>query len=730
MYYRHISFLIVILLCYISVSRASLLPPEDQSLLLAAERLSEQNYTAARVAALQARPGPTKDFVLGVTAYHLEKWDETERYLATSPDCFPLLGDVALSYRATALVKLSRPAEALVHLERLRKAYPDSPYARSASLRTADILFQQERFREALTAYQGFRSAYPSGNDSLKALLHAALCREKLGDVDEAIFQLREIWLDYPAKPIARQAEAELERLRNTSTTIPPYTSAELFKRACLLFDQQHYRDAAIAFSSLSLNDLSEKHRGQIAFNTAMTQYRLKKNTEAIESFTQLASAESPYPEYALEASYRLGHLLDRTGKNDEAVALFLKLAKDHPESPLADNALFYAALIRKHDGAHQEALVLFQKILNDYPASSHAPRSLWETAWSHYLSGDFPKAATTFSLLANDGAWREKALYWQARALEASGDRNGARSLYAVVQKEFPTGFYALYLEKETGNSGMPIPAINDFVAGSLPEPRGLERAQALISLGLLAEARTELAATKKRNGKAFRGSLAHAGLYLAMNDYRSAMALFRSEDLQDEGKNNPFLWTILYPAAFKEIVTRHTANMSIDESLTFALIRAESNFLPTARSPVGALGLMQLMPATAKATAQGMGAPVSEHHLTKPEINIKLGTRYLRDLITRFNGNLVSAVAAYNAGSTPVRRWRKNFPTLREDEFIENIPYAETREYVKKVLAAAEIYRRLYGLKDSSTGQPTSSPEQTITTSAQSRQPVSSSN
>lgn len=731
MYCRHISFLIVILLCCISVSRASLIPPEDQSLVLAAERLSEENYSEARVAALQARPGPTKDFVLGVTAYHLEKWDEAERYLATSPDCFPLLGDVALSYRATALVKLSRPAEALVHLEKLRKEYPDSPYARSALLHTADILFQQERFREALKAYQDFRASYPSGNDSLKALLHAALCREKLGDIDEAIIQLREIWLDYPAKSIARQAEAELERLRNTTATVATYTPAELFKRACLLLDQQHYREAASAFSNLSPDDMPEKQRGQLAFNTAMTQYRLRKNTEAIESFSHLASAESPYPEYAQEASYRLGHLLDRTGKDDEAVQIFLKLAKDHPGSPLADNALFYAALIRKHDGAHQEALVLFEKILDDYPASSHAPRALWETAWSHYLSGDFPKAATTFALLANDGAWREKAIYWQARALEACGDRNSARPLYALLQKEFPTGFYALYIEKETGNSGTPIPALNGFVAAPLPEPRGMERAQALISLGLLAEARTELAAAKKRNGKAFRGSLAHAGLYLAMNDYRSAMALFNNKDLLDEGNNNPFLWTILYPAGFKEIVTRHTANMSIDESLTFALIRAESNFLPTARSPVGALGLMQLMPATAKATAEGMGAPVSNHHLTKPEINVKLGTRYLRDLITRFNGNLVSAVAAYNAGSTPVRRWRKNFPTLREDEFIENIPYAETREYVKKVLAAAEIYRRLYGMKDSSTGQsPAASLQQSITTSAQSRQPVSSSN
>ncbi|HOP40893.1 MAG TPA: lytic transglycosylase, partial [Geobacteraceae bacterium] len=128
MRYRFTPYLIIVLLCCISVSRASsLLPPKDESLLLAAEQLREEDYAAARVAALQAQPGATKDFVLGVTAYHLGKWGEAENYLANVSDSFPLLGDVALSYRATALVKLSRPAEALVVAERLRKEYPDSP---------------------------------------------------------------------------------------------------------------------------------------------------------------------------------------------------------------------------------------------------------------------------------------------------------------------------------------------------------------------------------------------------------------------------------------------------------------------------------------------------------------------------------------------------------------------------------------------------------------------------
>ena len=188
-------------------------------------------------------------------------------------------------------------------------------------------------------------------------------------------------------------------------------------------------------------------------------------------------------------------------------------------------------------------------------------------------------------------------------------------------------------------------------------------------------------------------------AKLYLAMEDYRSAMRLYSPRNPAKKTARSSRTWAILYPPAFAESVARNAAANSISENLTFALIRAESSFFPEARSPVGALGLMQLMPATARDTARQMHETVTLPELTIPEVNVRIGTRYLKGLLTRFNGNLVSAVAAYNAGPSPVLRWRKNLSGLREDEFIESIPYGETREYVKRVLAGMEIYRRLYG-------------------------------
>lgn len=701
--YRHTLLFIAVLLLSISVSRASLYTFTDESLLPVSEKLRKKEYSAARVYALQARPTVVRDLVLGVAAYRLERWDEAASSLAGTADGFPLLGDFSLYYRASALFHLFRFDEALPLLDRLRKDYPESPLFRSALLLSADMLFQKGDFPGALASYRRFSETYPSGNDTLKALHRSALCREKLGDANGAARELRAIWLGYPGKGVAAEAEADLARLGKNGVALTPYTGEELLKRGLILFDQRRYRDAAAALSSISPESLPEQLRGRLSFKTALALYRAKRNREAEEAFARLSSPESAYREYAVEASYWHACSLDRNGRDKDAGEAFLKLAGNSPSSALADDALFQAALLRKQAGEQREALRIFRKLTSDYPSSSHVPRALWETAWSLYLSGDYRESADNFGRLAGDPAYRERALYWKGRALEASGSREAARETQAVLMEEFPAGFYSLNIEKEKGVRNGRIPCFNHAALPSLPLPDGHERAKTLISLGLYEEARMEIAAVRRRTGAKSRNAMDLAGLYLAMEDYRSAMGLFTQSALLHRDGNTQRIWAVLYPAAFSEIVARHSSNAGINECLAFALIRAESNFSPTARSPVGAMGLMQLMPATARDTARELRDSITQAGLTRPDLNVSIGTRHLKGLLTRFNGNLVSAVAAYNAGATPVIRWRKNFANLREDEFIENIPYPETREYVKKVLASMEIYRRLYGPAES---------------------------
>ncbi len=699
MYLYRIPVLITILLMSISISSASLYPLADDNLAKAGQRMKKRDYRGARDTALKAGTGPARDLLLGMSAYRLEKWDEAERLLAAAADGLPLLGDFALYYRASALNHLLRYREALSLLARLEKDYPDSPLLRSGCFLNAETLFQDGQFRAALETYRHFIENYPEGSDSLKASYKIAACIEKLGDFNGAAAALRVLWLKYPGRDVAREAEADIERLRKSGATVQPYTAEEMFARGIALLDLKKYRDALAVFSSIPAGSLPEKYRGKLAFKSAMALYLSKKNTEAEQAFARLASQESPYREYALEAYYWHARTLERLGRDESACAALLKLAETRPDSDLADDALYQAGLILNKSGNKSKAREVFDRLLRTYPHSSLSSRVLWESGWSRYRAGDYPAAADMFGRLTDDGTYREKALYWQVRSLEAAGSGESARRVLAHLLDEYPTGFYALNLEKEKGLNSGTTPSLGRNILATIPIPRGFERAKSLISLGLHEEARMEISATRNRISSGSSGIMDIARLYLAMEDYRSAMRLYSQKNSAQKAERSPQTWAILYPPAFAETVSRNAVDNRISENLAYALIRAESNFFAEARSPVGALGLMQLMPATAKDTARQMRETVTIPQLTIPEVNVRIGTRYLKGLLNRFNGNLVSAIAAYNAGPSPVLRWRKNLSGLREDEFIESIPYGETREYVKRVLAGMEIYRRLYG-------------------------------
>jgi soluble lytic murein transglycosylase len=231
------------------------------------------------------------------------------------------------------------------------------------------------------------------------------------------------------------------------------------------------------------------------------------------------------------------------------------------------------------------------------------------------------------------------------------------------------------------------------------------------MIALGLYDEARKELSEWKRKTANKNKTLPGLARLYLEMGDYHGAFSLLREEPPRKLDKDTLYAWGINYPLAYSELVAKNAAKSGIPASLIYSIIRAESSFSPVALSPVGAVGLMQLMPTTA-ATLIQRGDAFDPARLTQPSVNIDSGVRHLKDLLALYNGDLVYAVAAYNAGAGNVNRWRKRFSENRTDEFIENIPFAETREYVKKVLSGAEIYRRLYGLDTLPAAKPASPP------------------
>lgn len=709
MHPRLFFFLALILLFCVPASGILLAPLSDEQLVKAVELLKAQDYAGALEMAVKSPPKGIGVFVAGYAAYRNGSYDRAAGLLEQSVTAYPLLGDYALYYQADSLSRTGQHDQALATARRVLKEYPGSSLSRQLLQMEADILFARQDWPSALAAYLGFVEKYASGTDAVQALFRVAACREKLNEKNAAASLYRSIWLNSPASSLAPQAAEKLRLLADAGVPAPPFTREELLHRATTLAELRQYDAALAAFDAIPPGTSDDDLSARILLKKGQTLFKVRRYRDADRIFSRLM--KSGQGRSRDEIIYWQSRALDKLDRDNEAVQTFLQLTESFPRSPLADDALMQAALILKEHGDTAQATALLERLLSSYPASEYKQRALWETGWLRYLKRDFPSAAERFKTLAELPEMREKALYWLGRSYEGSGNQEYAGAVFAMLSREFPAGFYTVRYVKgaESRDSAVSPP---DFIQ-TVPVPAGFGKIKALITLGMYTEARKELAVERKQPGGQ-QGVAALARLYLEMEDYKSPIGLVKPEKLSAVTADNLLLWNLSYPLPYRKSVGEQAGSNGIPESLIYAVIRAESSFSPSIVSPAGAVGLMQLMPATAKQIAGGKGE-FSSAALTKPEFNILCGSRHLRDLSKLHDNSLVLTVAAYNAGSGSVNRWRKKFGSLREDEFIENIPYSETRDYIKKVLLNADFYHRIYNLKPAVLAAPRDLPRKT---------------
>ena len=294
----------------------------------------------------------------------------------------------------------------------------------------------------------------------------------------------------------------------------------------------------------------------------------------------------------------------------------------------------------------------------------------------------------------AEEGAWR----YWKARALTAQGQTLEANTLYAKLSTE--RHFYGWLAQDELKDYlSAPLNSykVSDVEVGEIANLPAFQRAEALLRNDLKWEAKTEWAqATKGFDDKQL---LAAAEFAARKNWYDLAIA---TADKTTETHN----FALRYPAPYRNLMKPAARDQAIDEAWVYGITRQESRFVYSAKSNVGASGLMQLMPATAKWAAKRVGMDYNHSMIHELETNIALGTYYLRYTLDLFNGQEVMATAAYNAGPNRAKKWQASAP-LEGAIYAETIPFSETRLYVQKVMANAHLYAFQLGLKSTSLKQ-----------------------
>jgi len=332
-----------------------------------------------------------------------------------------------------------------------------------------------------------------------------------------------------------------------------------------------------------------------------------------------------------------------------------------------------------------------------------------WDKGWNAYMKGDLATARSAFTFIRDTYQhpnYRRQAEYWLARTMERAGEKEAAiegfQKLASVPYEDLYVKFAKLRgAKREIPPSANPFGGPDNWPAVADEQiPSELRLAYELNAVGAARDARLEVQRntndTNRTWTNAILGELYHqeGEPHLANQFLRRAFPRIATVE---QNEVDPHFLRIYYPLKFEEEIMRSSEKRQVDPYIVMALIHQESAYLPTARSSVGATGLMQLMPPTAREIGKRLNPAFSESRLVDPETNIELGTYYLKSLLNMHGGSVELSLAAYNAGPGNVRKWRRQFLNRPIDEFIEMIPYSETSNYVKRITIMRSTYQRM---------------------------------
>lgn len=616
-----------------------------------------------------------------------------------------LLGDYALYWLGMNDVAQGHGAQALAEMQQFRKMYPNSVMTEEALQTLSEGAISANQPTAAVEALD----EYALTPERPALLLARGEAHEAARQPVQAASDYLAIYTHYPLSDQGKQAWNKLDFLRSSlGDQIPAIPIEARLVHAQIIFNDQQWNDARKEYSEI-LPELAgtDRERAEVRI--------MECGVSLGAGPTELAALQVSNPDVDAERHYAVANYYRAVGYDAQLNQEVEAAVSRAPSSIWSDNALFLAGNYYWVKLDRDQASSFYWRDEQQFPTSSHAAPAEWRVAWTAVLKRD-PKAADllTEHLRRFPGsAFTPDALYWLGRLAEEGNDNGLARAYYAKLNQRYPGSFFdiaAVQRKPRLGTGPTPAVAVLDTIpplppaagVGDKIPPAAAERqarADALRSIAFDSSADLELRAGYAATGEA-KLLIEAAQADVAAQKFGAAIVTLRTVYPQLEYR--PYatvpreVWEAAYPLPQKASIVRWSERNKLDPMLIAGLSRQESAFDPSAHSVADAYGIMQLIPETGRKWAKDQRVHYSLERLLDADYNIRLGTAYFAWLKQQF-GSPEAALAGYNAGEDRVSEWTAT-PYRDVPEFVDSIPFTETRDYVEIITRNAAIYRRIY--------------------------------
>ncbi len=678
----------------------------------------------ARDGAGRAALGPTNDFVTAVK-FEVDSNFASALPLLSQPAVQQgTLGPYAQYYQGLAELRLGRPSDARRTFQALAATRPVGYLAEAIAVREAECAEALGDQAAAMDIYERLAGMKTTAPDDI--LMRLGRSARAAGHTDKATEAFERVVYEFPFSDPSPLASAELESL----PIAPIAAGTTRYKlevgRAERLFGAKRYGQARSVFEGVKSAARGDD-RELVNLRLAECDYLLKRPRNArdrLKPYIEKASRQG-------EALYFYAVAIRELGDQAEYLRIVRRLVDQFSTESWAEEGLNNLATHYLQQNDDQSADATFREMYQKFPVGHYAERAAWKIGWWAYKNGRYADTIRAFESAAAHfprSDYRPPWLYWSARAHDALEEPALAEARYKLVATDYLNSYYGRLSVKHLEGRAPQRRLISDVQRGrqapvadapplapdalppadeappAAPLPPNQQVVRALLSLELYDQALDELHYAQKAWGDSPAIQATIAWIYHERGDLRAginAMKRAYPQYLAAGGEKLPDdLLKVLFPVNYWPLIRRYSAERQLDPYMMAALIAQESTFTADVKSSANAYGLMQLLPSTGRQYARmlNLSKRFSLSLLTTAETNIRMGTAYFADLVRQF-GSAHYALATYNAGPNRVARWIAERPGIDRDEFIDDIPFPETQNYVKKILGTAEDYRRLYG-------------------------------